>query len=173
MLRRAADTVRDQAGRIAQAGALERRLAAAEDREELRIQRELETRTQLRSLTERIVALETQLQDAGVRLAQARADRDTMLSFVQQRLEDRRPLLEEIGGLRHDNQLLLDELSRAKRLLSDVERIRISGSERSVLEQDIARLRQCVMDLQKSRWRKIGLRFGLAKLAAWEKNGAL
>lgn len=150
--------LRQQLGRLERAYSERAELETVNQR---LIESELRLEQRLAQAYAELSRANTEAQDARVELAQAVADRDALAAYVAQRLNDRRPVNEEIGDLRGR--------------LADAEARRMELETRCREVEDLAskasHYRQCIVDLQKSRWRQIGLRLGVARLAAWEKNG--
>jgi chromosome segregation ATPase len=88
-----------------------------------------------------VTAAESQLVDAQVEMAQLRADQAVAMKLVDQKNRETAQLLGQVMQVRKQN---------------------------ARLQGQIATYQQHVRDLRKSRWRRFGLRIGIARKAAWE-----
>ena len=104
-------------------------------------QREAKLRGKLVEVSGQVTAAESQLVDAQVEMAQLRADQAVAMKLVDQKNRETAQLLGQVMQVRKQN---------------------------ARLQGQIATYQQHVRDLRKSRWRRFGLRIGIARKAAWE-----
>lgn len=137
---------------------------------------EAEWRERLAGLRARLLTTESALNDARVALAQVRAERDLALRDAQRKANEHAPLRARIAEL--EARLGLEsgpdpgwiDLAPAGSN-ADVE-LKRAVARIETLQHEVNEYRQRVLDLQKSRWRKLGLKIGVARRAAWEeRNG--
>jgi ADP-heptose:LPS heptosyltransferase len=151
-------------------------LHAADEQQRELLRLEAAWRERLATLRARLLTAESSLNDAHVALAQIRAERDLAVRDAQRKANENMPLRRRIAEL----EAQLGQESGPDLGWTDVAPSGSTGDaelKRAVarietLQHEVNEYRQRVLDLQKSRWRKLGLKIGIARRAAWEeRNG--
>ncbi|MGE0481526.1 MAG: hypothetical protein AB7Q17_13745 [Phycisphaerae bacterium] len=109
-----------------------------------------------------LVASETRVADLEQALATMNHDYGLVMGALMQKIQE----TSRFGdAYRHWDQITdaVDDLHAERReRQADIDRLR----------REVETYRQRVEDLRKSRWRRIGLRLGVARRAAWENGDA-
>lgn len=125
-------------------------------------QTDSDARAALAATRAELVASQTRVAELEQALAVLNHDYGLVMRALMQKVQE----LSQFGdAYRH-----WDQVSDAVDDLREECRERQADAER--LEQQAAMYRQRVEDLRKSRWRRIGLRLGVARRAAWEDDDA-
>jgi len=128
--------------------AAQRIVQEREQTERAQREREADLRDELARLRGQVTELEARIADREVRLAGAKHDCALVVSSNDQFAAQCEALRREIEAA--------------------VQRTGQLAAQQAEAGEAAARYRQFVADLRKSRWRKLGLRLGVARRAAWE-----
>ncbi len=173
MVAEAARVGREHARRLS---ILERQSASQLEQREAELrgkleQRESKLRSKLAETFGQVTLAESGLVDARIEMARLRADQAVAMKCLDQKSHENTQLMGEVMQLREENAHLH---SRVGQLSEQDARLREQHDElqeREARFQGLAAAsQQYVRDLQSSRWRRLGLRIGIAKKAAWEQE---